>query len=46
MLRLMPEKLRQFRQRLSRLDNQPLSRAALVVIIFLDLFILISVFRQ
>jgi ribosomal protein L40E len=44
MLRLMPEKLRQFRQRLSRLDNQPLSRAALVVIIFLDLFILISVF--
>lgn len=44
MLRLMPEKLRQFRQRLSRLDSQPLSRAALVVIIFLDLFILISVF--
>lgn len=44
MLRLMPEKLRQFRQRLGRLDNQPLSRAALVVILFLDLFILISVF--
>lgn len=45
MLRLIPEKLRQFRQRLGRLDNQPLSRAALVVIIFLDLFILISVFN-
>ena len=44
MLRLMPEKLRRFRQRLGRLDSQPLSRAALVVIIFLDLFILISVF--
>jgi hypothetical protein len=44
MLRSIPERLRQFRQRLSRLDNQPLSRAALVAIIFLDLFILISVF--
>jgi len=44
MFRLMPEKLRTFRQRLSQLDNQPLSRAALAVIIFLDLFILISIF--
>lgn len=44
MLRSIPEKLRQVRQRLSRLDNQPLSWAALVVILFLDLFILVSVF--
>lgn len=28
-----------FQQRLTRLDNQPLSKAALVVIIFLDLFV-------
>lgn len=44
MLRLIPEKLRPFRQRLSRLDNQPLSWAALGVLVFLDLFILISIF--
>ncbi len=43
MLRLI-SKARQFRQRLTRLDDQPLSRAALVVIIFLDLFILASIF--
>ncbi|MBI1285250.1 MAG: zinc ribbon domain-containing protein [Thiobacillus sp.] len=44
MLRLIPEKLRQFQQRLTRMDDQPLGRAALVVIIFLDLFILVSIF--
>lgn len=44
MLRVIPEKLRRFQQRLTSLDHQPLSRAALVVIVFLDLFILISIF--
>jgi predicted RNA-binding Zn-ribbon protein involved in translation (DUF1610 family) len=44
MLRLIPEKLRGFQQRLTSLDKQPLSRAALVVIVFLDLFILTSIF--
>jgi hypothetical protein len=44
MLRLIPEKLRRFQQRLTSLDEQPLSRAALVVIVFLDLFILTSIF--
>lgn len=44
MLRLLPERLRRFRQRLGRLDDQPLSRAALVVIVFLDLFVLGAIF--
>jgi hypothetical protein len=44
MFRLIPKKARQFQQRLTRLDSQPLSRAALVVIVFLDLFILSSIF--
>jgi predicted RNA-binding Zn-ribbon protein involved in translation (DUF1610 family) len=44
MLRLIPEKFRRFQQRLTSLDKQPLSRATLVVIIFLDLFILTSIF--
>jgi ribosomal protein L40E len=44
MLRSMQEKLRQFQQRFTRLDNQPLGKAALVVIVFLDLFILVSIF--
>jgi RNA polymerase subunit RPABC4/transcription elongation factor Spt4 len=38
------EKSRKFRQHLTQLDNQPLSKAALVVILFLDLFIFISIF--
>lgn len=38
------EKVQRFRQRLTRLDNQPLGKAALVIILFLDLFILISIF--
>jgi hypothetical protein len=44
MLRSISDKARQFQQRLTRLDDQPLSKAALVVIIFLDLFILGSIF--
>ena len=44
MLHLIPAKLRHVRDRLGRLDDQPLSRAALVVILFLDLFILSAIF--
>ena len=44
MFRTLLDKTNQFRQRLTRLDDQPLSRAALVVIIFLDLFILSSIY--
>lgn len=44
MLRVLPEKLRRFQQRLTSLDHQPLSRATLVVIVFLDLFIFASIF--
>jgi hypothetical protein len=38
------EKVQRFQQRLTRLDNQPLGRAALVIILFLDFFILASIF--
>lgn len=34
-----------FQQRLTRLDNQPLSKAALVVILFLDFFVLGAIFN-
>ena len=44
MLNSIREKARKFRHHLTQLDNQPLSKAALVVILFLDLFILISIF--
>ena len=44
MLRLIPERLRRFRQRLGRLDDQPLSRATLGVVVFLDLFVLGAIF--
>jgi ABC-type multidrug transport system fused ATPase/permease subunit len=44
MLQSIRDKTRQFQQHLTRLDNQPLSKAALVVIIFLDIFILGSIF--
>jgi RNA polymerase subunit RPABC4/transcription elongation factor Spt4 len=44
MLQSFRDRTRQFQQRLTRLDDQPLSKAALVVIIFLDLFILGSIF--
>lgn len=40
----MRDKAREFQNHLTRLDNQPLGKAALVVILFLDLFILISIF--
>lgn len=36
---------RRIRQQLTRLESQPLGKAALLVIIFLDLFILVSLFR-
>lgn len=38
------EKASRFQHRLTRLDNEPLSIAALVVILFLDFFILLSIF--
>ena len=38
------EKANRFQQRLTRLDKEPLSAAALVVLLFLDLFILFSIF--
>ena len=41
---LIPESLRRFRQRLTSLDQQPLSRATLVVIVFLDFFVLGAIF--
>lgn len=44
MLRSINEKARRFQHHLTRLDDQPLSKAALVVIIFLDIFILGSIF--
>ena len=44
MLVAMNTQLQKFRQRLTRLDNQPLSQAALAVIVFLDLFILSAIF--
>jgi ribosomal protein L40E len=44
MLHVIPEKLLRVRNRLGRLDDQPLSRAALVIIVFLDLFILSAIF--
>ncbi len=44
MLRSIHEKARRFQQRLTRLDNQPIGKAALVVIVFLDIFILGSIF--
>jgi hypothetical protein len=44
MLRSIPETVRRFRQHLTRLDDQPLGMAALVVIVFLDLFILGAIF--
>jgi len=37
-------KLQHFQQRLTRLDREPLGKAALVIILLLDLFILTSIF--
>ncbi|OGI37398.1 MAG: hypothetical protein A2V91_04065 [Candidatus Muproteobacteria bacterium RBG_16_64_10] len=39
------EKARKFQHLLTRLDNQPLGKAALVVVLFLDVFILVSIFN-
>jgi ribosomal protein L40E len=44
MLNAIHDKANRFRQRLTSLDNQPIGKAALLVIIFLDLFILSAIF--
>ncbi|MFA5082866.1 MAG: hypothetical protein WC474_10000, partial [Hydrogenophilaceae bacterium] len=44
MLHTLLDKTNRFRQRLTGLDNQPIGKAALLVIIFLDLFILTAIF--
>ena len=44
MASLRGEKIQRFQQRLTRLDRQPLGRAALTIVLFLDLFILFSIF--
>ncbi|MEX2164623.1 MAG: zinc ribbon domain-containing protein [Sulfuricaulis sp.] len=44
MLRAITERLSQIGKQLTRLDDQPLGKAALVIIIGLDLFILVSIF--
>jgi pyrimidine operon attenuation protein/uracil phosphoribosyltransferase len=38
-------KAQRFQERLTRLDNQPVGRAALSIILFLDFFILMSIFN-
>jgi predicted RNA-binding Zn-ribbon protein involved in translation (DUF1610 family) len=44
MLELIKNKAVRIRQHLSMLDDQPIGRAALTILIFLDLFVLISIF--
>ena len=44
MLKFIKNKAAIIRRNLSSLDNQPIGRAALTILIFLDLFILISIF--
>jgi len=44
MLNLIKNKISKIRRNLSSLDNQPIGKAALTILIFLDLFILISIF--
>lgn len=44
MLRTIHDKASRFRQRLTSLDDQPIGKAALLVILFLDLFILTAIF--
>jgi len=39
------DRLSRIKTNLTRLDDQPISKAALVVILFLDIFILTSVFN-
>jgi hypothetical protein len=38
------EKAQRFQQRLTRIENQPLGKSALVILLFLDFFILVSIF--
>ena len=38
------EQVQHFQQRLTRMENQPLGKAALVILVFLDFFILASIF--
>lgn len=45
MLRTITTRIRGIRQGLTQLDNQPIGRAALTVVIFLDIFILFSIFN-
>lgn len=44
MLKFIGKKIATIGQNLSRLDNQPVGKAALTILIFLDLFILVSIF--
>lgn len=44
MFDIVVKKIGKFKRNLTSLDDQPVSKAALIVIIFLDLFILISIF--
>lgn len=44
MLNMISEKIASIRHNLSSLDNQPIGKAALAILIFLDLFILASIF--
>jgi RNA polymerase subunit RPABC4/transcription elongation factor Spt4 len=44
MIRSIRDNVQKFQHRLTRLDNEPLSIAALIVILFLDAFILFSIF--
>lgn len=44
MLTFIAKKIANTRHNLSRLDNQPIGKAALTILIFLDIFILISIF--
>ncbi len=45
MLTAISDKLRGFQRRLTRLETQPLGRAALVVLIFLDVFVLLALLQ-
>ena len=44
MLEFISKKIANTRHNLSSLDNQPIGKAALIILIFLDLFILTSIF--
>ncbi len=44
MLKGIKEKAKKLKANLTSLDDQPVSKAALVIIVFLDLFILVSIF--